>query len=470
MNTNNNNNINNSEPKKLNRRSFLKAMGVGTAGVAASTMVGCTSGNRATPNQRPRGEMTMRYNPHSNEWVSLLGHGHMRLELEYNAEGQAIGIDQNIANDLIDAAIAGGVNMFDTAPGYTRGWSEASLGLALKRHPRDKWLISTKMSNLNGPFDRQSCIEMYQRSRERMQVEVIDYYHLHNVGRSIENFHQRYIDNGILDYLLNEKAEGRIRNLGWSFHGNLETFDYILHYNNIQWDFGMIVLNYLDWFNPAGQSQYLYNEMVKKNVPIKIMSPLQGGRLSRVNAEAFRQMAAINPNASPSEWGLRFAASPAPTEGILNVLSGMRFVEQMAENVTTFSPLVPINERESEMLQRVREIITGGDYVQCTECNYCMPCPYGIDIVGIFGHFNRAVTAGNVVRRSDDPNFARARRRFLIGYDRNVERKRQAASCIECGICNTKCPYRINIPAELRRVNEYVENLRQNREFGLDEG
>ena len=221
MNTNNNNNISNSETqavetKKLNRRNFLKAVGIGTAGVAAASMVGCTPGSRtAVTEQRPRGEMTYRVNPHSGDRVSLLGHGHMRLELEYNADGQAIGIDQNIANDLIDYAIENGVNMFDTAPGYTRGWSEASLGLALKRHPRDKWLISTKMSNLNGPFDRQSCIEMYQRSRERMQVEVIDYYHLHNVGRSIQNFHQRYIDNGVLDYLLNEKAEGRIRNLGW---------------------------------------------------------------------------------------------------------------------------------------------------------------------------------------------------------------------------------------------------------------
>jgi len=458
---------NNTESKKLNRRSFLKAMGIGTAGVAASAMIGCSSGESRTAPERKRGKMTMRYNPHSNEYVSLLGHGHMRLELEYNAEGQAIGIDQNIANDLIDSAIAGGVNMFDTAPGYTRGWSEASLGEALKRHPREKWLISTKLSNLNGPFDFQSCIEMYHRSRERMQVDVIDYYHLHNVGRSIENFRQRYIDNGVLDYLLNEKKEGRIRNLGWSYHGaTTETFDYILHYKDIQWDFAMIVLNYLDWFSPTGQSQYMYNELVKKNVPVKIMSPLQGGRLSRVNAEAFRQMATIDPDASPSAWGLRFAGTPA---GILSVLSGMRFVEQIEENLDTFSPLVPINEQESEMLNRVRDIITGGDYIQCTECNYCMPCPYGIDIVGIFGHFNRSVTAGNVVRNSEVENFDRKSRRFLIGYDRHVERKRQAASCIECGICNPKCPYRINIPAELRRVNEYVELLRRGNPFNLDE-
>jgi predicted aldo/keto reductase-like oxidoreductase len=458
----NNNNINNIETKKLNRRSFLKAMGIGTAGVATA-MVGCKPRNSVSAVEEIQGEMTLRTNPHTGDKVSLLGYGCMRFPLRTNAEGLEE-IDQDITNDLIDYAMANGVNMYDTAPGYIRGWSETATGIALKRHPRESFFVSTKASNQRGPFGFDDCVAMYRKSLRDMQVDYIDYYHLHSVGASIESFHQRFIDNGFLKFLQNERAEGRIRNLGWSFHGNLETFDYVLAYENIQWDFAMITLNYPNWIN--GDNKYLYDECTKKNVPCFVMAPIQGGRLSRVSREAFNLMAAVNPGDSPSRWALRFAGTP---KNILTVLSGMGQMEQLEENVRTFSPLIPMNEREYEVINRVTEIITSSDYIQCTYCQYCMPCPYGIDIPETFGHFNRSVSAGNVLQHSNDPNDRRARRQFLIGYDRRVERMRQAKNCIECGICNPKCPQRIDIPKALRRVDDYAENLRQNLPFGEEE-
>ncbi|MDR2927537.1 MAG: aldo/keto reductase [Cytophagaceae bacterium] len=452
--------------KEINRRGFLKIAGVGAA-VTTAAMVGCKPNNKVSSEGGETGEvptnaMTYRVNPHSGDKVSLLGFGCMRWSLRTNANGEEE-VDQDRVNAMVDYAIEHGVNYFDTAPVYVRGWSEAATGIALKRHPREKFFVATKLSNHRaGAWSFDEGVAMYHKSMRELQVDYIDYYLLHSVGSSIEQFHARFVDNGLLDFLLKEKAAGRIRNLGWSFHGKKDVFDYALAFNNIQWDFCQIQLNYQDWryadTDRNVNAEYLYNELVKKNVPSVIMEPLLGGRLARVPIQAADLMKSVHPQDTPARWAFRYAGTP---EHVLTVLSGMIYIEYVQENIRTYAPLQPLDKSEYKILEEVTDILVNSNFIQCTECQYCMPCPYGIDIPSVFGHYNRCVSAGEILENANDENYKKARRTFLVGYDRSVPKLRQANHCIECNECLPKCPQGIKIPTEMRRVDEYAEWLKK---------
>ncbi|WP_295938583.1 aldo/keto reductase [uncultured Alistipes sp.] len=456
--------------KEINRRAFLKTMGAGAAATTA-LMAGCKPQNSVSAEggsvgEVPTDKMTYRINPYTGDKVSLLGYGCMRWPLRQKADGSGEEVDQDAVNELVDYAIAHGVNYFDTAPVYVRGWSEAATGIALKRHPRDKFFVATKASNHRpGPGRTfEGGVAMYRKSMEDLQVDYIDYYLLHSIGNSIEEFHERFIDNGLLDFYLKERKAGRIRNLGWSFHGIAEVFDYALAMD-IQWDFCQIQLNYQDWKHATGRNvnaEYLLAELEKKNVPAVIMEPLLGGRLARVNTQAQTLMRTMHPEDTPAKWAFRYAGTP---ESVLTVLSGMVYMEHLQENIRTYAPLIPLTEQEYGLLEQVTELLLDADYVQCTECQYCMPCPYGLDIPGVFGHYNRIVSAGLQLKNSKDENYRKARRAFLVGYDRSVPKLRQADHCIGCNICRPLCPQRINIPKEMRRVEQYTEQLKQKLDF-----
>jgi predicted aldo/keto reductase-like oxidoreductase len=452
--------------KDISRRDFLKIAGAGAA-LSAVAMTGCKPSGHggaleggAAGETRPE-DMALRTNPHSGDKVSLLGYGCMRWPVHKNAEGQDE-VDQEKVNELVDYALAHGVNYFDTAPVYVRGWSEGATGIALSRHPRDSYYVATKASR-NVTLEEGKF--MYHNSLKELRVEYIDYYLLHSLGASIESFHKRFIDNGFLDFLLEEKAAGRIRNLGWSFHGNKETFDYVLAYKNIQWDFCQIQLNYQDWTIPIGASvdaKYLYDELVRKNVPVVIMEPLLGGRLARIPAQAQAMMRAVRPDDTPAAWAFRFAGTPP---AVLTVLSGMVYMEHLQDNLHTYAPFEAMNDAEYAVLDEVKKILANSDYIQCTTCEYCMPCPYGIDIPQVFAHYNKCVSAGQMLKSSADENYKTARRAFLVGYDRSVPKLRQANHCIQCEKCRPKCPQNLNIPAEMARVDAYAEKLRLGQEF-----
>jgi predicted aldo/keto reductase-like oxidoreductase len=457
---------NNKTGKNLTRRDFLKVAGTGAV-LSAATLAGCrpagtVSATGGAPGEIPTDQMEYRTNPHSGDRVSLLGYGCMRWPTRQGASGMEI--DQETVNALIDEAIAHGVNYFDTAPVYVMGQSETATGIALSRHPRESYFIATKHSR--GPFNFDQGRQMYYDSMRNLQVDYIDYYLLHNIGTSIESFHARFIDNGLLDFFLEEKAAGRIRNLGWSFHGIQEVFDYALAYNDIQWDFCQIQLNYQDWQHanvPRNvNAEYLYGELVKKNVPAVIMEPLLGGRLARVPAQAQNMMRAVNPQDTPAKWAFRYSGTP---ENVLTVLSGMTYMEHLQENLRTFGPFTPMNQAEYDVLDQVTGILVDSDYILCTTCEYCMPCPYGLDIPQVFAHYNKCVSEGNLLESSDDDNYRKARRAFLVGYDRSVPKLRQANRCINCEQCLPKCPQSIDIPVEMARVDSYAENLRQKHAF-----
>ena len=454
------------QSKPIDRRDFLKIVGI-TAATTTAAVYGCSpkggSGSgRDAASPVPTDQMTYRSFPGNDDKVSLLGYGCMRWPTHPAPNGKGDLIDQDAVNELVDYAIAHGVNYFDTSPVYVQGWSEKATGLALKRHPRESSYLATKLSNFSN-FSRENSMAMYQQSFKDMQVDYFDYYLLHAIGGGgMKVFNDRYIDNGMLDFLLKEREAGRIRRLGWSFHGDVEVFDQVLAmHDKVKWDFVQIQLNYVDWRHATGSNinaEYLYGELVKRNIPAVIMEPLLGGRLSNVPGHIVARLKQRRPQDSVASWAFRFAGSP---ELVLTVLSGMTYVEHLQDNIRTYSPLTPLTDEDKEYLEETAQLMMQYPTIPCNDCKYCMPCPYGIDIPSILVHYNKCVNEGNVPKDQMTENYRNARRAFLVGYDRSVPRLRQANHCIGCDQCVPHCPQSIDIPKELQRIDQFVEQLKQ---------
>ena len=457
--------------KPITRRDFLKV--AGAAGAALTGLAACTGRNAGQGDTaqaaagEPAGQMTYRTSPTTGDRVSLLGFGMMRLpsKKDSGADEGNDEIDQELVNQMVDHAMKHGVNYFDTSPAYCRGRSEAATGIALSRYPRKSYYVATKLSNF-GNYSREASLEMYRQSFKELQVDYIDYYLLHSVGGGgMQTLHDRYLDNGMLDFLLEERRAGRIRNLGFSYHGDIEVFDYLLaNHDKYKWDFVQIQLNYLDWqfakdINPSNtNAEYLYGELHKRGIPAVIMEPLLGGRLSNVPDNVMAQLKQRDPERSVASWAFRFAGS---FPDVLTVLSGMTRMEHLEDNLLTYSPLRPLTEEEFAFLQQTARLMMQFDTIPCNDCKYCMPCPYGIDIPAILLHYNKCLNEGNIPTSSQDPGYRRARRAYLVGYDRSVPKLRQASHCIGCRQCVPHCPQSIDIPAELHRIDRYVEQLKQ---------
>ena len=443
--------------KNIDRREFFK-----TAGSAALAMsaVGCVRGSQSNgADAEPAGEMTYRTNRHNGDKVSILGYGCMRWPMIQDAEGKDV-IDQETTNRLVDYAIEHGVNYFDTAPVYLQGQSEAATGAALKRYPRESIYIATKLSNFKN-HSRENSLLMYRKSFENLQTDYIDYYLLHSISGE-EAFRKRYIDNGLMDFLMEERKAGRIRNLGFSFHGKKEGFDELLAYHEkYHWDFVQIQLNYMDWTHATGRNanaKYLQEELDKRGIPSMIMEPLLGGRLAKVPEYVADRLLERNPAGSVASWAFRFAGTH---EGVLTVLSGMTYMEHLQDNVKTYSPLQPLAQKDLDFLEEIADLMQKYPTVPCNDCKYCMPCPYGIDIPAILLHYNKCVNAGEIASSRESENYQKARRAYLVSYDRAVPKLRQASRCINCGQCLEHCPQDINIPVELIKIDRYVEKLKR---------
>ena len=472
----------------MNRRKFLKVLG-GGALATATVAAGCGNPNETFAEGQslgvvPTDKMTYRENSHGDK-VSLLGFGCMRLPTIDGQSGreQDQVLDQDRINEMFDYAIAHGVNLFDTAPPYCKGNSEHAVGVALSRHRRNEYFISTKLSNMNcATWSRKASIAMFENSLKELQVDYVDYLMLHCMGlpgrdangveiEPMEAYKRRFIDNGMLDYLLEQRKKGRIRNLGFSYHGDVKVFDYLLsQHDTIHWDHVLIQHNYLNWQHAAevsgrdANSEYLYGELEKRNIPVFVMEPLLGGQLATLHDDAVSQMKQREPQRSVASWAFRFAASQPR---ILTVLSGMTYLEHLQDNIRTYSPLKPLSEAEKQMLHDIAETYVSFPTIPCTACKYCMPCPYGLDIPAIFAHYNKCLNEGNLIDDTqlvvldDHRSYQQARRAFLVGYDRSVPRLRQADHCIACGRCVTECPQGIDIPAQMTRIDNYVEKIKQ---------
>lgn len=461
----------------MDRREFIRRIGAGAAVTSAAVLAGCgTKNSPVSTSSAGRGEiptdrMTYRTNPKTGEKVSLLGYGCMRWPTLGKEHGDRI--DQETVNRLVDFAIEHGVNYFDTSPNYCKGQSEEATGIALSRYPREKFFIATKLSNFApSTWSRQASMAMYRNSMKRLQVDYLDYYLLHGIGMgkdAMQEFRSRFEENGMLDFLLKEREAGRVRNLGFSYHGDIRVFDYLLsQHDRYRWDFVQIQLNYVDWKHAKEvnarntDAEYLYGELAKRGIPAVIMEPLLGGRLSNVHDHIAAKLRQRRPEESVASWAFRFAGS---FPGVLTVLSGMTYMEHLQDNLRTYSPLEELTDDDKAFLEETAQALLRYPTIPCNDCQYCMPCPYGLDIPGILLHFNKCINEGNMPASSQDTNYRRARRIFLVGYDRSVPRLRQADHCVGCGQCNPHCPQGIDIPKQMQRIDKFVEDLKQGREF-----
>ena len=406
------------------------------------------------------GQMTMRPDAHG-EKVSLLGYGMMRLptvdgsHANMHHGGSKAPIDREEVYAQVDYALEHGVNYFDTSPAYCRGESEGITGDALARHPRERYRIATKLSNFSpSQYPIEKGRELYERSRKLLHADVIDYYLLHAVGMGgFDAFRKRYVENGAIEFCLRERDAGRIRNLGFSFHGDKRAWEWLMErHDKYHWDFVQIQLNYIDWrhayeTNKRNQDGiYLYGECAKRDIPVVVMEPLLGGRLARFNYALAEKLVPLDPEASLARWALRFAGHH---QKVMTVLSGMTYREHLEENCAIYSPFKPLSERELAALEEAALAFLADKTVPCNACNYCMPCPYGLDIPGIFTLYNEALA-------QEKPDW----RSFLAEYERQVPYLRRANHCTGCGVCAPHCPQTIDIPKEMRRIDEMVESLK----------
>jgi predicted aldo/keto reductase-like oxidoreductase len=462
-----------SKDKNISRRTFLKLFGAGTV-ATATALAGCKEANKAGQQaadeyknqvEPPIGKMTYRENPKTKEKVSILGYGMMRLPTKPEASDE---FDQEMINKQVDYAIEHGMNYFDTSPVYCQGKSEHCTGIALSRRKRSEYFVATKLSNFNHDYwQREKAIEMYHNSMKELQVDYIDYYLLHSVGGSLDEFMDRYVRNGVLDYLMKEREAGRVRNLGFSFHGKQEVFDKVLAMDDqYHWDFVQIELNYLDWDhadeinNRNVDASYLYAELHKRSIPAVIMEPLLGGRLANLPQYLVADLKSHAPERSVASWAFRYAGTP---EGVLTVLSGMTYMEHLKDNLLSYCPLVPLTEKEQRYLDKeIAQKIVGLENIPCNDCKYCMPCPYGIDIPAIFVHYNKCKNEGTLPVGMGDSEYRKYRRQYLIGLDRIVPPERQPDHCIGCHQCEPHCPQSIRITRELHKISEFIENLKRN--------
>ena len=443
----------------MSRREFLQRLGIG-AGSAVAMMAFEPFGALARTMENDEllddidNRMTYRTQNGSEEQISLLGFGMMRLP-----------DDQEKVNQMVDYAIAHGVNYFDTAPMYMGGKSEVLTGNALSRYPREKYHVATKMSNQNRrlwSFDDSK--RMYEQSFERLKVDYIDYYLLHSIGGGMESLEGRFLNNGILDFLLKEREAGRIKHLGFSYHGDVRDFDWLLdRQDEYEWDFVQIQMNFLDWRHASmrggrrvdADAEYLYDKCEKMGVQCVIMEPLRGGAFGKMAQELTDQLKAVRPNDSTARWAFRWVGS---YPNVLTTLSGMNRMDHVEENIKTFSPLEPCSEKENELLAEIADQMSGFPTIPCTTCEYCMPCPFGVNIPGNFAYYNQAVNEHLLpLPEKSAADYAARKESFIAGYKKALPISAEWASkCRDCEVCLSKCPQQIRIPNQMARIVETI--------------
>jgi len=376
--------------------------------------------------------MNYRENQKNGEKLSILGYGCMR----FSHKGP--GIDKEKTEKEILAAIDAGVNYFDTA--YIYPGSEAVLGEILHKNGlRDRVKIATKLPHylIKKPEDMD---RYFNEQLTRLKTDHIDYYLMHFLT-SVETW-QRLCDMGIDAWLSQKKAEGKVANVGFSFHGDTVNFNRII--DSYDWDFCQIQFNYMDERTQAGIDGL--NHAHEKGIPVVIMEPLRGGRLAdKLPKSAKAEFAKADPDRSPAEWALRWLWDH---EQVNVVLSGMNDIAQINENcrIASQAQAGELTDRDQEVFRRVIAKINNNMKVGCTGCGYCQPCPQGVDIPAAFAAYNRWYSEGKAGAFFDYIKCTTFRKNATA-----------ASNCIDCGKCEKHCPQAIAIRKELKEVQKVLE-------------
>lgn len=451
----------------MTRREAIRAMMLAGAGLAASSSLAAAPLRAAgvLPQnwkfiEPAKGDQVIHrtWQTLGGESVSLLGMGCMRFPRKPGA-GRRAPLDQDVVNQMIDYALEHGINYFDTAPAY--GDSERATGEALSRHNRKDYLIATKMSNFSNA-DLDACKTMFANSLKNLRTTYFDYFLLHSIS-DMADFNRRFKDNGLLDWLLEQKKKGVIRHLGFSFHGSNEALRQLIALP-YQWEFVQIQLNYVDWKNMPLEdssepcdSETLYKMLEEKNIPVVIMEPIRGGALANVSDGLRSRIQERFPQYSPAAAALTFASTP---KAVMCTLSGMSNMQQLMENVYTFSHFKPMTAEDNDYMLEMARLYNGNPHIPCTACRYCMPCPRGVDIPGVFAVYNGMSDALMLPDPSNkkDKQYKEKKKEFLKRYAK-LASDSDASACVMCNACLPKCPQRIRIPEQMRMIHKLVKDL-----------
>jgi len=373
----------------------------------------------------------MIYNAFQDKQLSLLGFGTMRLPLDENGV-----IDQQQVNEMTDYALAHGVNYFDTAYPYHEGLSEAAIGTALARHPRESFYLADKYPG-HQIASTYNPAEVFEDQLKKCGVEYFDFYLLHNIN---EMSIKTYLDPqwGILDYFKEQKRLGRIKHLGCSCHGRMPMMREWLEAVGKDMEFCQIQLNYLDW--TLQEAKEKYELITEYGIPVWVMEPVRGGKLAKLNENQTARLQAIEPDKTTASWGFRFLQR---LPNVKMVLSGMSNMEQMADNVNTFDVRNALNDEETALVLQIAEELK--DAVPCTACRYCCDgCPMELNIPMLIETYND----------------------LRLGMSINLSMRLEAlpenklsSACIGCGKCAKVCPQNIDIPDVMKKMTELAKQL-----------
>lgn len=367
--------------------------------------------------------------------LSALGMGCMRLPV---IEKDFTKVDTDAVRKMVSYAINKGINYFDTAWGYHSGNSETVMGEVLSEYPRESFYLATKFPGYD--VNNMSKVrEIFEKQLEKCRVEYFDFYLFHNV---CELNIDLYLDPkyGILDYLLEQKKNGRIRHLGFSTHGNLDTMKRFLDAYGKHMEFCQIQLNWLDWkLQNAKAKVELLSEY---GLPIWVMEPVRGGSLARLEPEYEAELKAIRPNHTVVEWSFRFLQS---LPGVTVTLSGMSDSEQLRENINTYEEDKPLSEGEMKSLLDLALAMTAKKTLPCTSCRYCTShCPMELNIPSMIELYNEYSYSGGG---------------FLVPMSiRALPDNKKPSACIGCRACEAVCPQNIKIS---EMMSDFADKLKK---------
>ncbi len=362
--------------------------------------------------------------------MKKLGFGCMRLPLTDRNDPKSI--DKDAFCGFIDIFMEKGFTYFDTAYFYHGGASENYVKSCLvERYPRESFVLATKLplANIESAEDARA---KFAEQFEKCGVDYFDYYLLHNVN---DAHYKKALDHNCIELVRQAKEEGKIKRLGFSFHGGPELLEKVFS-THPEFEFVQLQINYLDWEDGTVQARRCYEIARSFGKEVIVMEPCKGGELSTVPDKAEELMRSVRPDSSPSSWAFRFAAN---LEGVIMVLSGMNSNEQVLENTALFDSMEPLSDEERGILAKTVDIISEVATIKCTACRYCVDgCPMNIPIPDCFGSYNRFLRTGLDNIKNN--------------YAFNTRGKGNASACIECGQCVSACPQNLNIPELLKDV------------------